>query len=633
MKKIKNLGLYIVLIVLAVSLVNIFINTGDDDAKKNSVAELTYSQLVKNVADGKIKSVEINHEQHVSGKFADGKEFVTDILDAETLPAKLADKGVEVKVIPPKAESWYTALLMSLLPTLLLIVVWIFFMNRMQGGGKMMDFAKSKAKMFLDNRKKVKFDDVAGCDEAKEELHEVVEFLKNPERFSNLGARVPKGILLLGSPGTGKTLLARACAGEAEVPFFSISGSDFVEMFVGVGAARVRDMFEQAHKMHPCIIFIDEIDAVGRQRGTGLGGGHDEREQTLNQLLIEMDGFEDNSGIIVIAATNRADVLDPALLRSGRFDRQIVVDRPDVKGREAILKVHIKNKKVAEGVDMSVIAKRTPGFVGADLENITNEAALLAARHGKEMIEMPEFEEAIDKVIAGPERKSFVLTEKDKKITACHEAGHAVVASKLEGATKVHKVSIIPRGRALGLTWQIPEEDRVHVRKNDLLNEITTLLGGRCAESLKFDDVTTGASNDLERATQTAREMVMRYGMSDKLGLVVLGQKQHEVFLGRDFADESKNYSGEVAYEIDKEVRRIIDECFKKARKILEENDATLNELTSRLIEKEVLEGKELAELLGYPWEEDSEIKKTEKTAEQTEEIVTAETPSEETEA
>ncbi len=633
MKKIKNLGLYIVLIVLAVSLVNIFINTGEDDAKKNSVVELTYSQLVKNVADGKIKSVEINHEQHVSGKFADGKEFVTDILDAETLPAKLADKGVEVKVIPPKADSWYTALLMSLLPTLLLIVVWIFFMNRMQGGGKMMDFAKSKAKMFLDNRKKVKFDDVAGCDEAKEELHEVVEFLKNPERFAKLGARVPKGILLLGSPGTGKTLLARACAGEAEVPFFSISGSDFVEMFVGVGAARVRDMFEQAHKMHPCIIFIDEIDAVGRQRGTGLGGGHDEREQTLNQLLIEMDGFEDNSGIIVIAATNRADVLDPALLRSGRFDRQIVVDRPDVKGREAILKVHIKNKKVAESVDMSVIAKRTPGFVGADLENITNEAALLAARHGKEMIEMPEFEEAIDKVIAGPERKSFVLTEKDKKITACHEAGHAVVASKLEGATKVHKVSIIPRGRALGLTWQIPEEDRVHVRKNDLLNEITTLLGGRCAESLKFDDVTTGASNDLERATQTAREMVMRYGMSDKLGLVVLGQKQHEVFLGRDFADESKNYSGEVAYEIDKEVRRIIDECFKKARKILEENDEILDEITLRLIDKEVLEGMELAELLGYPWEEDSEIKKTEKTTEQTEEVVITETPSEETEA
>ena len=633
MKKIKHVGLYIVLFVLAISLVNIFIDSGDSDGSKNSVTELTYSQLIKNVTDGKIKSVEINHDQHVKGKFKDGKEFTTDILDGETLPAKLAEKGVEVKVIPPKSDSWYSALFMSLLPTLLLIVVWIFFMNRMQGGGKMMDFAKSKAKMFLDNRKKVTFSDVAGCDEAKEELREIVEFLKNPERFAKLGARVPKGILLLGSPGTGKTLLARACAGEAEVPFFSISGSDFVEMFVGVGAARVRDMFEQAHKMHPCIIFIDEIDAVGRQRGTGLGGGHDEREQTLNQLLIEMDGFEDNSGIIVIAATNRADVLDPALLRSGRFDRQIVVDRPDVKGREAILKVHIKGKKVAESVDMSVIAKRTPGFVGADLENITNEAALLAARHGKEKIEMPEFEEAIDKVIAGPERKSFVLTEKDKEITACHEAGHAVVASKLNGATKVHKVSIIPRGRALGLTWQIPEEDRVHVRKNDLLNEITTLLGGRCAESLKFDDVTTGASNDLERATQTAREMVMRYGMSDKLGLVVLGQKQHEVFLGRDFADESKNYSGEVAYEIDKEVRSIIDECFKKAQKILEENNEALNEVTARLIEKEVLEGKELAELLGYPWEEEPETIKPEETAEQTEEVVTAETPSEETEA
>ncbi|MDO4952523.1 MAG: ATP-dependent zinc metalloprotease FtsH, partial [Synergistaceae bacterium] len=495
----------------------------------------------------------------------------------------------------------------------------------------MMDFARSKAKMFLDNRKKVTFADVAGCNEAKEELMEIVEFLKKPDRFANLGARVPKGVLLLGSPGTGKTLLARACAGEAEVPFFSISGSDFVEMFVGVGAARVRDMFDQAHKMHPCIIFIDEIDAVGRQRGTGLGGGHDEREQTLNQLLIEMDGFEDNSGIIVIAATNRADVLDPALLRSGRFDRQIVVDVPDVKGREAILRVHLQNKKIADGVDIATIAKRTPGFVGADLENITNEAALLAARHGKEKIEMPEFEEAIDKVIAGPERKSFVLTERDKKITACHEAGHAVVASKLEGATKVHKVSIIPRGRALGLTWQIPDTDKVHIAKNDLLNEITTLLGGRCAETLKFNDVTTGASNDLERATQAARDMVTRYGMSEKLGLVVLGRQQHEVFLGRDFADESKNYSAEIAYEIDKEVRNIIDSCFNKAKEILEANDAVLDELTSRLLEKEVLEGNELAELLGYPPEEEPETKSAE--TEETQETLSKESISENTEA
>ena len=640
MNKFKNIGVYIVVIVLAVSLVNIFINPGTESEKK-TVLDFTYSQLLQNVADGKVKSVEIDHNEHIKGVLADGKEFATDILDAETLPAKLAEKGVEVKVIPPKESSWYSTLLISLLPTLLLVAVWIFFMNRMQGGGRMMDFARSKAKMFLDNRKKVTFADVAGCDEAKEELMEIVEFLKKPDRFANLGARVPKGVLLLSSPGTGKTLLARACAGEAEVPFFSISGSDFVEMFVGVGAARVRDMFDQAHKMHPCIIFIDEIDAVGRQRGTGLGGGHDEREQTLNQLLIEMDGFEDNSGIIVIAATNRADVLDPALLRSGRFDRQIVVDVPDVKGREAILRVHLQNKKVADGVDIATIAKRTPGFVGADLENITNEAALLAARHGKEKIEMPEFEEAIDKVIAGPERKSFVLTERDKKITACHEAGHAVVASKLDGATKVHKVSIIPRGRALGLTWQIPDTDKVHIAKSDMLNEITTLLGGRCAEVLKFKDVTTGASNDLERATQAARDMVTRYGMSEKLGLVVLGRQQHEVFLGRDFADESKNYSGEIAYEIDKEVRSIIDGCFAKAKEILEANEAVLDDMTTRLLEKEVLEGNELAELLGYPPEEepekkDAETAETDKNAgeqEQTPKVAAENNVSENTEA
>jgi len=489
-------------------------------------------------------------------------------------------------------------------------------MNRMQGGGKMMNFARSKAKMFLDNRQKVTFEDVAGCDEAKEELKEVVEFLKDPSRFTKLGARVPKGVLLLGYPGTGKTLLARACAGEADVPFFSISGSDFVEMFVGVGAARVRDMFDQARAMHPCIIFIDEIDAVGRQRGTGLGGGHDEREQTLNQLLIEMDGFEGDSGIIVIAATNRADVLDPALLRSGRFDRQIVVDMPDAKGREAILKVHLKNKKIADDVNLSTIAKRTPGFVGADLENLANEAALLAARRNKTELGRQEFEDAIDRVIAGPERKSYILTDKDKRITACHEAGHAVVASKLEGAARVHKVSIIPRGKALGLTWQIPDHDRVHVTKGDFLNEITTLLAGRAAETIKLNDITAGASNDLERATKTARDIVMRYGMSEKLGLVVLGKQQHEVFLGRDFADEGKNFSDEVAFEIDKEVHAIIDNSYAKALEILKENDDTLEKLTALLLEKEVVDGDELAEMLGYPPEENDEETKTEVTEE-----------------
>ena len=604
MKKIsKNVGMYIVLIVLVVSLVNVFLGP-DSNQKSSQTNVMPYSAMLNEVNNGNVARVRIDHEQ-LTGTLKSGGEFKTFILDASTLPSILAAKGVEVEVVPPPKNSWLTALLTSLLPTLLLIGVWIYFIYNMQGGGsKVMGFAKSKAKLFLDNRPKVTFDDVAGCDESKEELEEVVQFLKDPAKFTKLGARVPRGVLLLGAPGTGKTLLSRAVAGEADVPFFSISGSDFVEMFVGVGAARVRDLFEQARKYQPCIIFIDEIDAVGRHRGAGLGGGHDEREQTLNQLLVEMDGFEAGSGIILIAATNRPDILDPALLRPGRFDRQVVVDRPDVNGRRDILKVHLRDKKIENDVDIDVIARRTPGFVGADLANLVNEAALLSARRDKEKLGMPEFEEAIDRVMAGPERKSRVISEKEREIIAYHEAGHALVAAKIKGADPVHKISIIPRGHmALGYTLQLPEEDRFLVSKQELSDRICVLLGGRVAEMIRYGDVTTGASNDLERATQIARQMVTQFGMSDKLGLVTLGRKQHEVFLGHDIVDD-RNYSEEVAHTIDLEIRAIIDSCMNKAQEILTENRERLEEITQRLLKEEVLEGDELDELLGYPKKE-----------------------------
>ena len=600
MKKIsKNVGMYIVLIVLVVSLVNVFLDP-DSNQKSSQTNVMPYSAMLNEVNNGNVARVRIDHEQ-LTGTLKSGGEFKTFILDASTLPSILAAKGVEVEVVPPPKNSWLTALLTSLLPTLLLIGVWIYFIYNMQGGGsKVMGFAKSKAKLFLDNRPKVTFDDVAGCDESKEELEEVVQFLKDPAKFTKLGARVPRGVLLLGAPGTGKTLLSRAVAGEADVPFFSISGSDFVEMFVGVGAARVRDLFEQARKYQPCIIFIDEIDAVGRHRGAGLGGGHDEREQTLNQLLVEMDGFEAGSGIILIAATNRPDILDPALLRPGRFDRQVVVDRPDVNGRRDILKVHLRDKKIEDDVDIDVIARRTPGFVGADLANLVNEAALLSARRDKEKLGMPEFEEAIDRVMAGPERKSRVISEKEREIIAYHEAGHALVAAKIKGTDPVHKISIIPRGHmALGYTLQLPEEDRFLVSKQELSDRICVLLGGRVAEMIRYGDVTTGASNDLERATQIARQMVTQFGMSDKLGLVTLGRKQHEVFLGHDIVDD-RNYSEEVAHTIDLEIRAIIDSCMNKAQEILTENRERLEEITQRLLKEEVLEGDELDELLGY---------------------------------
>lgn len=600
MKKIsKNIGVYIVLIVLVVSLVNVFLTPERRTAQE--VELLPYSQFLQEVNAGNIESIKIDTES-VKGTLKSGKEFTTYILDPGTLPATIAAKGVNVEVVPPPKTSWWVALLSSLLPTLLLIGVWVFFIYNMQGGGnKVMGFAKSKAKLFLDNRPKVTFSDVAGCDEAKEELQEVVQFLRDPSKFTNLGAKVPRGVLLLGAPGTGKTLLSRAVAGEADVPFFSISGSDFVEMFVGVGAARVRDLFEQARKYQPCIIFIDEIDAVGRHRGAGLGGGHDEREQTLNQLLVEMDGFEVGAGIILLAATNRPDILDPALLRPGRFDRQVVVDRPDFTGRREILKVHLKDKKLSEDVDIDVVARRTPGFVGADLANLVNEAALLAGRRGKSKLDMDDFEEAVDRVIAGPERKSRVMSPKEREIIAYHEVGHALVASKTEGSDPVHKISIIPRGHmALGYTLQLPEEDRFLISKRELSGRICVLLGGRVAEIIRFGDVTTGASNDLERATQTARQMVTQFGMSEKLGLVTLGRKQHEVFLGRDIM-EDRNYSEEIAYAIDQEVRAIIDDCFGCAREILMENREKLESITALLLEKEVLEGDELSELLGYP--------------------------------
>lgn len=595
----KNIGMYIVLIVLVVSLVNIFLTPERRTAQEVEV--LPYSKFLHEVDAGNVASIKVDSES-VKGTFKSGKEFTTYILDAGTLPATIAAKGVAVEIVPPPNVSWWAPLLTSLLPTLLLIGVLTFFLFNMQGGGnKVMGFAKSKAKLFLDNRPKVNFGDVAGCDEAKEELEEVVHFLRDPSKFTRLGAKVPRGVLLLGEPGTGKTLLSRAVAGEADVPFFSISGSDFVEMFVGVGAARVRDLFEQARKYQPCIIFIDEIDAVGRHRGAGLGGGHDEREQTLNQLLVEMDGFEAGTGIILLAATNRPDILDPALLRPGRFDRQVVVDRPDFTGRREILKVHLRDKKLGEDVDIDVVARRTPGFVGADLANLVNEAALLAGRGGKSVLEMADFEEAVDRVIAGPERKSRVMSAKEREIIAYHEVGHALVASKIQGSDPVHKISIIPRGHmALGYTLQLPEEDRFLISKRELSDRICVLLGGRVAEIIRYGDVTTGASNDLERATQTARQMVTQFGMSDKLGLVTLGRKQHEVFLGRDIM-EDRNYSEEIAYAIDQEIRAIIDSCFTRVKEILTENRDLLESMTQLLLEKEVLEGDELSALLGYP--------------------------------
>jgi cell division protease FtsH len=517
--------------------------------------------------------------------------------DPQLIPM-LRERGVSITAQPEEDNPWYMTVLISWFPMLLLIGVWVFFMRQMQaGGGKALSFGKSRAKLMTDGQQKVTFEDVAGIEEAKEELQEIIEFLKNPKKFTKLGGRIPKGVLLVGAPGTGKTLLARAIAGEAGVPFFSISGSDFVEMFVGVGASRVRDLFVQGKKNAPCIIFIDELDAVGRHRGAGLGGGHDEREQTLNQLLVEMDGFESNEGVILISATNRPDVLDPALLRPGRFDRQVVVPVPDIKGRVEILKVHVRRTPLQENVNLEVLARGTPGFSGADLENLVNEAALLAARRDKEAVGMPEFEEAKDKVLMGVERKSMIISEEEKLCTAYHESGHALVASLVPGADPVHKVTIIPRGRALGLTQQLPIDERHTYPKKLLLNRITVLLGGRTAEEMVLNDFTTGAGNDLERATELARKMVCEWGMSDVLGPLTYGQKEEAIFLGREFA-RHRDYSDGTAELIDREIRRIVEECYQSTVELIKDHIETLHRLAEELLKKEVLDGPELEAII-----------------------------------
>ncbi len=561
-----------------------------------------YSKFVTQVQNGKVDKVEIQQDDRlIAGKTKDTPpgEFTTVYPDDPNLTKLLLDQNVEFSVRQPEHPTRFWQILINFGPILLLLGYFIFMMRQAQGGsGGALAFGKSRARLMTSGQQKITFADVAGVDEAKTELMEVVDFLKDPKKYQLLGGKIPKGVILLGPPGTGKTLLAKAVAGEAGVPFFSISGSDFVEMFVGVGAARVRDLFEQGKKHAPCIIFIDEIDAVGRQRGAGLGGGHDEREQTLNAMLVEMDGFNTNTGVILIAATNRMDVLDPALLRPGRFDRQVVVDRPDLGGREAILKVHAKNVKLSDKVDLSVISRRTPGFTGADLANLINEAALLAARRNKKNVELPELEESIDRVMAGPERRTRIISDKEKKIVAYHESGHTIVAKKTDGTNPVHKVSIIPRGHAaLGYTLQVPTEDRFLASKKDLLGQITTLLGGRSAEELIFGDITTGAGNDLDRATALAHAMVCEYGMSKKVGSLTLGRKDDFVFIGRDLMKE-KNYSERTSQVIDNEVKRIVEECHTKARKILVKNRKFLKIMAEALLVREILDGSEVDDIL-----------------------------------
>lgn len=591
-KFLRNVGFYLLIILIAISIIDYF------SAKGNTKQEINYTEFLRQVDMQGVEKVTIV-ENIVKGTLTDGTEFTTITPDDPTLIGSLREKGIDIKAERPPEPPWWTTLFSSILPMLLLIGVWFFIMQQSQGGGnRVMSFGKSRAKLNSDEKVKITFKDVAGADEAKQELEEVVEFLKHPKKFNDLGARIPKGVLLFGPPGTGKTLLAKAVAGEAGVPFFTISGSDFVEMFVGVGASRVRDLFEQAKKSAPCIVFIDEIDAVGRQRGAGVGGGHDEREQTLNQLLVEMDGFAANEGIIIIAATNRPDILDPALLRPGRFDRQIVVDKPDVKGRNEILKVHTKGKPVSEDANLEVLARRTPGFTGADLSNLVNEAALLSARRDKKKIAMAELEESIERVMAGPERKSKVISDKEKRLTAYHEAGHTLVGMMLPNADPVHKVTIIPRGRAGGYTLMLPKEDRSYATRSELLDQLQTLLGGRVAEEVVLKEISTGAQNDIERASALVRSMITQYGMSDALGPIAFGKaSNHQVFLGRDFNHE-RNYSEEVASEIDKEVRSYIEAAYEKCRKILVDNLDKLHLIANALIERETLQAVELDQLI-----------------------------------
>lgn len=567
--------------------------------KNSKPADISYTSFMQHVQQDEIKQVTIV-DNVISGKLKDGKEFSTVAPDDSKLVEKLEAKKVDIKAELPPQPPWWMSILSSILPMLIIVGLWFMLMNQGgAGGGKVMNFGKSRARRYDEEKLKITFKDVAGAEEAKQELEEVVEFLKHPQKYNDLGAKIPKGVLLYGPPGTGKTLLAKAVAGEAGVPFFSISGSDFVEMFVGVGASRVRDLFDQAKKSAPCIVFIDEIDAVGRQRGAGLGGGHDEREQTLNQLLVEMDGFSANEGIIMIAATNRPDILDPALLRPGRFDRQIVVDRPDIKGRTEILKVHVKGKPMGQDVNLDVIAQRTPGFTGADLSNLVNEAALLTARKDKKAINMPEMEEAAERVIMGPERKSRVISDKEKRLTAYHEGGHTIVGMLLEHTDPVHKVTIIPRGRAGGYTLSLPKEDKYYATRSEMLDELKVLLGGRVAEALVLKEISSGASNDLQRATQLARQMICEYGMSENIGPVTFGHRQDQVFLGRDIARD-KDYSEEVAAEIDKEVRSFMEDAYAATEKLLSDNIDKLHVIAKALMEKETLEEEEINQLVKY---------------------------------
>ncbi|MCC6734753.1 MAG: ATP-dependent zinc metalloprotease FtsH [Bauldia sp.] len=596
----RNFALWVIIAVLLVVLFNLFQNPG----RQSTGQEIAYSQFLDQVDGGEVRSVTIAGQQ-ISGTYATGAPFQTYMPDDPALFQRLEAHNVMMTVTEPDTGGTsIIGILIGWLPMFLILAVWIFFMRQMQGsGGKAMGFGKSKAKLLTEAHGRVTFEDVAGVDEAKEDLQEIVEFLRDPQKFQKLGGRIPRGVLLVGPPGTGKTLIARAVAGEANVPFFTISGSDFVEMFVGVGASRVRDMFEQAKKNSPCIIFIDEIDAVGRHRGAGLGGGNDEREQTLNQLLVEMDGFEANEGIIIIAATNRPDVLDPALLRPGRFDRQVVVPAPDIVGRERILKVHVRKVPLGPDVDLKVVARGTPGFSGADLMNLVNEAALLAARRGKRLVMMSEFEDAKDKVMMGAERRTLVMTEDEKRLTAYHEAGHAVVAFNVPATDPVHKATIIPRGRALGMVLQLPERDKLSMSYEQMTSRLAIMMGGRIAEEITFgkEKVTSGAASDIEQATRLARAMVTRWGLSDELGTVAYGENQEEVFLGHSVS-RTQNVSEQTAQKIDAEIRRLVEDGLNEARRILTEKRDELEALAQGLLEYETLSGEEIRNLLnGHP--------------------------------